>query len=128
MNLKFINLMKRKIKKNYKRLSRFDKSLIMGLIIDTIKKNKALKRSEIHQYVEKNDDYKDLVKNLGFVGSELLKKQYESLIDNNLGKLIKRGIVEINIDKNYTLSSHGDEMWVKYNKDWYLLARLNNGI
>ena len=123
MNLKFINLMKRKIKKNYKRLSRFDKSLIMGLIIDTIKKNKALKRSEIHQYVEKNDDYKDLVKNLGFVGSELLKKQYESLIDNNLGKLIKRGIVEINIDKNYTLSSHGDEMWVKYNKDWYLLAR-----
>ncbi len=123
MNLKFINLMKRKIKKNYKRLSRFDKSLIMGLIIDTIKKNKALKRSEIHQYVEKNDDYKDLVKNLGFVGSELLKKQYESLIDNNLGKLIKRGIVEININKNYTLSSHGDEMWVKYNKDWYLLAR-----
>ena len=120
--------MKRKIKKNYKRLSRFDKSLIMGLIIDTIKKNKALKRSEIHQYVEKNDDYKDLVKNLGFVGSELLKKQYESLIDNNLGKLIKRGIVEININKNYTLSSHGDEMWVKYNKDWYLLARLNNGI
>ena len=32
--------MKRKIKKNYKRLSRFDRSIIFGLIIDAIKKIK----------------------------------------------------------------------------------------
>ena len=119
--------MKRKIKKNYKRLSRFDRSIIFGLIIDSIKKNieSGTKRAMIHKHVENSRDYNDLVKNLGFLDSEILKKQGESLIDNNLGKLIKSGIININKDKEYFLTSHGEEIWVKYNKDWFSMPPLN---
>ena len=119
--------MKRKIKKNYKRLSRFDRSIIFGLIIDSIKKNieSGTKRAMLHKNVENSKDYNDLVKNLGFLNSEILKKQRESLIDNNLGKLIKSGIININKDKEYFLTSHGEEIWVKYNKDWFSMPPLN---
>tara|TARA_B100000945_G_C20130717_1_gene479272 strand:+ start:106 stop:486 length:381 start_codon:yes stop_codon:yes gene_type:complete len=119
--------MKRKIKKNYKRLSRFDRSIIFGLIIDSIKKNieSGTKRAMLHKNVENSKDYNDLVKNLGFLDSEILKKQGESLIDNNLGKLIKSGIININKDKEYFLTSHGEEIWVKYNKDWFSMPPLN---
>tara|TARA_Y100001970_G_scaffold7949_1_gene9112 strand:- start:656 stop:1036 length:381 start_codon:yes stop_codon:yes gene_type:complete len=119
--------MKRKIKKNYKKLSRFDRSLIFGLIINSIKHNVelGLTRIMIHDYVENSKDYNDLVKNLGFLGSEILKKQHESLIDNNLGKLIKSGIIKINKEKKYFLTSHGEEIWVKYNKDWFSMPPLN---
>ena len=56
--------MKRKIKKNYKKLSRFDRSLIFGLIINSIKHNVelGLTRIMIHDYVENSKDYNDLVK------------------------------------------------------------------
>ena len=37
----------------------------------------------------------------------------------NLGKLIKRGIVKINNEKIYCLTAHGDDLWLKYNKDWF---------
>ena len=119
--------MKRKTKKNYKRLSRFDRSLIFGLIISSLKHNieLGLTRVMIHDYVENSKDYNDLVKNLGFLNSEILKKQRESLIDNNLGKLIKSGIVNINKDKKYFLTTHGEEIWVKYNKDWFSMPPLN---
>ena len=119
--------MKRKIKKNYKKLSRFDRSLIFGLIINSIKHNVelGLTRIMIHDYVENSKDYNDLVKNLGFLGSEILKKQHESLIDNNLGKLIKSGIIKINKEKKYFLTSHGEEIWVKYNKEWFSMPPLN---
>ena len=119
--------MKRKIKKNYKRLSRFDRSLIFGLIINSIKYNVelGLTRIMIHDYVENSKDYIDLVKNLGLLDSEILKKQLESLIDSNLGKLIKSGIIHINKDKKYFLTSHGEELWVKYNKDWFSMPPLN---
>ena len=119
--------MKRKIKKNYTRLSRFDRSIIFGLIIDSIKKNieSGTKRAMLHKNVENSKDYNDLVKNLGFLDSEILKKQGESLIDNNLGKLIKSGIININKDKEYFLTSHGEEIWVKYNKDWFSMPPLN---
>ena len=119
--------MKRKIKKNYKKLSSFDRSLIFGLIINSIKHNVelGLTRIMIHDYVENSKDYNDLVKNLGFLGSEILKKQHESLIDNNLGKLIKSGIIKINKEKKYFLTSHGEEIWVKYNKDWFSMPPLN---
>ena len=119
--------MKRKIKKNYKKLSRFDRSLIFGLIINSIKHNVelGLTRIMIHDYVENSKDYNDLVKNLGFLGTEILKKQHESLIDNNLGKLIKSGIIKINKEKKYFLTSHGEEIWVKYNKDWFSMPPLN---
>jgi len=110
-------------KKNYKKLSRFDRSLIMGLIINLLNNNEKIDRQSINNYIKKDSDYLDLVKNLGFLDSEKLKKQYESLIDNNLGKLIKKGIVKINKDKKYTLTTHGQEMRVKYNKDWYLMTR-----
>ena len=92
--------MKRKTRKNYKRLSRFDRSLIFGLIISSLKHNieLGLTRVMIHDYVENSKDYNDLVKNLGFLNSEILKKQRESLIDNNLGKLKKSGIININKD------------------------------
>ena len=104
--------MKRKTKKNYKRLSRFDRSLIFGLIISSLKHNieLGLTRVMIHDYVENSKDYNDLVKNLGFLNSEILKKQRESLIDNNLGKLIKSGIININKDKKYFLKHHGEEI------------------
>ena len=119
--------MKRKIKKNYKRLSRFDRSLIFGLIINSIKYSieLGLTRVMIHDYVENSKNYNDLVKNLGLLDSEILKKQRESLIDNNLGKLIKSGIIYINKDKKYFLTSHGEELWVKYNKDWFSMPPLN---
>ena len=119
--------MKRKIKKNYKRLSRFDRSIIFGLIIDSIKKNieSGTKRAMLHKNVENSKDYNDLVKNLGFLDSEILRKQGESLIDNNLGKLIKSGIININKDKKYFLTPHGEEIWVKYNKDWFSMPPLN---
>ena len=119
--------MKRKTKKNYKRLSRFDRSLIFGIIISSLKHNieLGLTRVMIHDYVENSKDYNDLVKNLGFLNSEILKKQRESLIDNNLGKLIKSGIVNINKDKKYFLTTHGEEIWVKYNKDWFSMPPLN---
>ena len=116
--------MKRKKKKNYKRLSSFDKSLIMGLIVDSIKENESLNRKGIHNYLEKNKSYIDLVKNLGFVESDILRKQYESLIDNNLGKLIKYEIVKIDNKKNYQLTSHGEEIRVKYNNDWFMFPSL----
>ena len=119
--------MKRKTKKNYKRLSRFDRSLIFGLIISSLKHNieLGLTRVMIHDYVENSKNYNDLVKNLGLLDSEILKKQRESLIDNNLGKLIKSGIININKDKKYFLTSHGEELWVKYNKDWFSMPPLN---
>ena len=119
--------MKRKTKKNYKRLSRFDRSLIFGLIISSLKHNieLGLTRVMIHDYVENSKDYIDLVKNLGLLDSEILKKQRESLIDNNLGKLIKSGIININKDKKYFLTPHGEEIWVKYNKDWFSMPPLN---
>ena len=119
--------MKRKIKKNYKRLSRFDRSLIFGLIINSIKYSieLGLTRVMIHDYVENSKNYNDLVKNLGLLDSEILKKQRESLIDNNLGKLIKSGIIYINKEKKYFLTSHGEELWVKYNKDWFSMPPLN---
>tara|TARA_A100001037_G_C15060605_1_gene594600 strand:+ start:844 stop:1224 length:381 start_codon:yes stop_codon:yes gene_type:complete len=119
--------MKRKTKKNYKRLSRFDRSLIFGIIISSLKHNieLGLTRVMIHDYVENSKDYNDLVKNLGFLNSEILKKQRESLIDNNLGKLIKSGIININKDKKYFLTTHGEEIWVKYNKDWFSMPPLN---
>ena len=118
--------MRKKInqKKNYKRLSGFDKSLIMGLIINSIYKKDDVNRKKIHKYLETNQIYIDLVKNLGFINSDILKKQYESLIDNNLGKLIKYEIVKINNKKNYQLTSHGEEIRVKYNKDWFMLPNL----
>ena len=75
-------------------------------------------------YLEKNKSYIDLVKNLGFVESDILRKQYESLIDNNLGKLIKNGIVIIDYKKNYQLTSHGEEIRVKYNNDWLMMPNL----
>ena len=119
--------MKRKTRKNYKRLSRFDRSLIFGLIISSLKHNieLGLTRVMIHDYVENSKNYNDLVKNLGLLDSEILKKQRESLIDNNLGKLIKSGIIYINKDKKYFLTSHGEELWVKYNKDWFSMPPLN---
>ena len=51
--------MKRKIKKNYKRLSRFDRSIILGLIIDSIKKNieSGTKRVIIHEHVKNCKEY-----------------------------------------------------------------------
>ena len=119
--------MKRKIKKNYKRLSRFDRSIILGLIIDSIKKNieSGTKRVIIHKHVKNCKEYNDLIKNLGFLDSEILKKQRESLIDNNLGKLIKNGIIRINKEKKYFLTSHGEEIWVKYNREWISMPPLN---
>ena len=119
--------MKRKTKKNYKRLSRFDRSLIFGLIISSLKHNieLGLTRVMIHDYVENSKNYNDLVKNLGLLDSEILKKQRESLIDNNLGKLIKSGIININKDKKYFLTPNGEEIWVKYNKDWFSMPPLN---
>ena len=118
--------MRKKInqKKNYKRLSGFDKSLIMGLIINSIYKKEDVNRKKIHKYLETNQIYIDLVKNLGFINSDILKKQYESLIDNYLGKLIKYEIVKIDNKKNYQLTSHGEEIRVKYNKDWFMLPNL----
>ena len=116
--------MKRKNKKNYKRLSGFDKSLIMGLIVESIKEKGNINREGIHNYLETNQSYNDLVKNLGFINSDILKKQYESLIDNNLGKLIKYEIVKIDNKKNYQLTSHGEEIRVKYNNDWFMLPNL----
>ena len=58
--------MKRKTKKNYKRLSRFDRSLIFGLIISSLKHNieLGLTRVMIHDYVENSKDYNDLVRKL----------------------------------------------------------------
>ena len=119
--------MKRKTRKNYKRLSRFDRSLIFGLIISSLKHNieLGLTRVMIHDYVENSKNYNDLVKNLGLLDSEILKKQRESLIDNNLGKLIKSGIININKDKKYFLTPNGEEIWVKYNKDWFSMPPLN---
>ena len=116
--------MKRKNKKNYKRLSGFDKSLIMGLIINSIYKKEDVNRKKIHKYLETNQIYIDLVKNLGFINSDILKKQYESLIDNYLGKLIKYEIVKIDNKKNYQLTSHGEEIRVKYNNDWFMMPNL----
>tara|TARA_E500000178_G_C16620685_1_gene573198 strand:- start:82 stop:456 length:375 start_codon:yes stop_codon:yes gene_type:complete len=116
--------MKRKSKKNYKRLSSFDKSLIMGLILDSIKEKENINREGIHNYLETNQSYIDLVRNLGFINSDILKKQYESLIDNNLGKLIKYGIVKIDNKKNYQLSSHGEELRLKYSNDWLMMPNL----
>ena len=46
-------------------------------------------------------------------------------IDNNLGKLIKNGIIKINKDKKYFLTSHGEEIWVKYNREWISMPPLN---
>tara|TARA_B100000941_G_C28508698_1_gene559081 strand:+ start:10543 stop:10908 length:366 start_codon:yes stop_codon:yes gene_type:complete len=119
--------MKKKLyrKKNYKRLSRFDKALIMGLIINILKNNQNIKRLKIHKYINNEEQYRELVKNLGFIGSEELKKQYEFLIDNNLGKLIKNGLIMISKDKKYFLTSHGEEIWVKYNRDWVSMPPLN---
>ena len=111
-------------KKNYKRLSGFDKSLIMGLIVESIKDKGKINREGIHNYLENNQSYIDLVKNLGFINSDILKKQYESLIDNNLGKLIKYEIVKIDNKKNYQLTSHGEEIRVKYNNDWFMMPNL----
>ena len=118
--------MRKKInqKKNYKRLSGFDKSLIMGLIINSIYKKDDVNRKKIHKYLETNQIYIDLVKNLGFINSDILKKQYESLIDNYLGKLIKYEIVKIDNKKNYQLTSHGEEIRVKYNNDWLMMPNL----
>ena len=101
--------------------------MIFGLIIDSIRKNEKneIKRLEIHKFVEINENYVQLIRNLGFNKSEILKKQYEGLIDNNLGKLIKNGVVKINGEKKYCLTAHGDELWVKYNKDWYSMPPLN---
>ena len=119
--------MRKKInkKKNYKRLSKFDRSLIMGLIINLLKYNVNISRKKIHRNINEDEKYCELVKNLGFIGSENLKKQYESLIDNNLGRLIKNGIVMINNEKKYKLTPHGDDLWLKYNNDWYLLPISN---
>ena len=119
--------MQRKFKKKYKKLSSFDRALIMGLIIESIKLNNIsdTNRARIQEYVKNNKSYIDLVKNLGFLSSEIFKKQYESLIDNNLGKLIKRGIVKINNEKIYCLTAHGDDLWLKYNKDWFSMPPLN---
>ena len=64
--------MKRKNKKNYKRLSGFDKSLIMGLIVESIKEKGNINREGIHNYLETNQSYIDLVKNLGFINSDIL--------------------------------------------------------
>ena len=111
-------------KKNFKRLSGFDRSLIMGLIINSIFEKDEANRKEIHNYLENDQSYMDLVKNLGFVNSDILRKQYESLIDNNLGKLIKYEIVKIDNKKNYQLTSHGEEIRVKYNNDWFMLPNL----
>ncbi len=111
-------------KKNFKRLSGFDRSLIMGLIINSIFEKDEANRKEIHNYLENDQSYMDLVKNLGFVNSDFLRKQYESLIDNNLGKLIKYEIVKIDNKKNYQLTSHGEEIRVKYNNDWFMLPNL----
>ena len=47
------------------------------------------------------------------------------LIDNNLGKLIKRGIVKINNEKIYCLTAHGEDLWLKYNKNWLYMPPLN---
>ena len=118
--------MRKKInqKKNYKRLSSFDKSLIMGLIINSVYNKDDVNRNKIHKYLENNQSYMDLVKNLGFIHSDILRKQYESLIDNNLGKLIKYGIVKIDNKKNYQLTPHGEEIRVKYNKDWFMMPNL----
>ena len=95
--------MKRKIKKNYKRLSRFDKSIILGLIIDSIKKNieSGTKRVIIHEHVKNCKEYNDLI------------------------KLIKNGIIRINKEKKYFLTSHGEEIWVKYNREWISMPPLN---
>ena len=60
--------------------------------------------------------------------SQKLKKQRESLIDNNLGKLIKNGIIRINKEKKYFLTSHGEEIWVKYNREWISMPPLNKQI
>ena len=111
-------------KKNFKRLSGFDRSLIMGLIINSIFEKDEANRKEIHNYLENDQSYMDLVKNLGFVNSDILRKQYESLIDNNLGKLIKYEIVKIDNKKNYQLTSHGEEIRVKYNNDWLMMPNL----
>ena len=111
-------------KKNFKRLSGFDRSLIMGLIINSIFEKDEANRKEIHNYLENDQSYMDLVKNLGFVNSDILRKQYESLIDNNLGKLIKYEIVKIDNKKNYQLTSHGEEIRVKYNNDWFMMPNL----
>ena len=116
--------MKRKKGGNYKRLSGFDKSLIMGLIVESIKEKGNINREGIHNYLETNQNYIDLVKNLGFINSDILKKQYESLIDNNVGKLIKYGIIKIDNKKNYQLTSHGEEIRVKYNNDWLMMPNL----
>ena len=118
--------MRKKInqKKNYKRLSSFDKSLIMGLIINSVYNKDDVNRNKIHKYLENNQSYMDLFKNLGFIHSDILRKQYESLIDNNLGKLIKYGIVKIDNKKNYQLTPHGEEIRVKYNKDWFMMPNL----
>ena len=116
--------MRRKSKKNYKRLSGFDKSLIMGLIVDSIKEKENINREGIHNYLDTNQSYIDLVKNLGFVNSDILRKQYESLIDNNLGKLIKYGVVKIDNKKNYQLTSHGEELRVKYSNEWLMMPNL----
>ena len=118
--------MKRKNKKNYKRLSNFDRSLIMGLIIESLKNSdkEKVKRFEIHKYVKNNKNYMNLIKNLGFLNSELLKRQYESLIDNNLSKLVKNGIIKINNERKYKLTAHGEDLWVKYNKDWFLMSKV----
>ena len=95
----------------------------MGLIVESIKEKGNINREGIHNYLETNQNYIDLVKNLGFINSDILKKQYESLIDNNLGKLIKYGIIKIDNEKNYQLTSHGEEMRVKYNNDWFMMPR-----
>ena len=113
-------------KKNFKRLSGFDRSLIMGLIINSIFEKDEANRKEIHNYLENDQSYMDLVKNLGFVNSDFLRKQYESLIDNNLGKLIKYEIVKIDNKKNYQLTSHGEEIRVKYNNEWFMMPNLKN--
>ena len=114
-----------KKRKNYKKLSRFDRSLIMGLIINLLKNSDNISRSKIRNHVENEKKYIDLVSNLGLKGSENFKKQFESLIDNNLGKLIKSRIVEINKEGNYRLTSHGHNLQVKYKDDWYLMPITN---
>ncbi|MFL2641977.1 MAG: hypothetical protein ACJ0GV_00405 [Dehalococcoidia bacterium] len=118
--------MKKRIyaKKNYKRLSGFDRSLIMGLIITSIDEKSEVNRKKIHNYLEKNKNYIELVKNLGFVNSDILRKQYESLIDNNLRKLINYGVVKIDNNKNYHLTSHGEELRVKYSNEWLMMPNL----
>ena len=114
-----------KKRKNYKKLSRFDRSLIMGLIINLLKNNDNISRLKIRNHVENEKKYIDLVSNLGLKGSENFKKQFESLIDNNLGKLIKSRIVEINKEGNYRLTSHGHNLQVEYKDDWYLMPITN---